>query len=430
MSILRITVTNDSPAGGTFLTPFWFGLHDDGFDLFEVGGVTSAGLEAIAEDGTFDAIVDDLLAGTPDGQGGVVTGAAGPIATDETTFLNVDVNDPTLTPLLSLAAMVLPSNDAFVGTDAAIAIFDEAGDFLGPQTIVFTGEDVLDAGTEVNTELDAAFINQMGPNTGIDEGSVIVDHPGFNGSDGNPVGGGDQIILGGTNAFGEFIDPVIADFTLPGAGIATVVVQEVELVEGDETDETFDVDELDGLLLVDGGDGDDSVDIDDDFSDLSVIRSADGFRFVEDDGDEIEVNDVESLSFDDASIVVSTDTDLSVLGLIYQVALDRDADVAGLSFWSGALAAGLDFGDVGEFFLDSIEFTDSDGDTDDSTDFLNEIYQKAFGRDGDEAGLAFWGGLLDDGAISQGDVVAAFAQSEEAETVFADDIANGFLIFS
>ncbi|MEM1343199.1 MAG: spondin domain-containing protein, partial [Pseudomonadota bacterium] len=116
MTTLRITVTNDSPTGGTFLTPFWFGLHDGGFDLFDVGGTTAPGLEAIAEDGTFSAIVDDLLGANPEGQGGVITGAAGPIATAETTFANIDVTDPTLTPLLSLAAMVLPSNDAFVGT--------------------------------------------------------------------------------------------------------------------------------------------------------------------------------------------------------------------------------------------------------------------------------------------------------------------------
>ena len=103
--------------------------------------------------------------------------------------------------------------------------------FLGAQTLTFGGDSVLDAGTEVNTEMDAAFINQTGPNTGETEGGVVSAHPGFNGSIGNP--GGDQIILGGTNAFGDLIDPDAADFTAPGAMVATVHVNTVARQAGD-----------------------------------------------------------------------------------------------------------------------------------------------------------------------------------------------------
>ncbi|MEL7171401.1 MAG: spondin domain-containing protein, partial [Pseudomonadota bacterium] len=241
MTEIRITVENLSPEGGTFLTPFWFGLHDEGFDLFEVGGEASEGLERIAEDGTFMAIAEELIAADPEGQGGIVTGAAGPIATAETTSVNVDVVDGSATQYISLAAMLLPSNDAFVGTEEEIALFDDEGNFLGTQTVTFLGSDVLDAGTEVNTEMDAAFINQAMDDAGIEEGGVIAAHPGFNGSAGLPEPEFDEIILGGTNAFGEFIDPTVADFTLPGAGVAEITIQEVIVPEGGEEDDSLEV---------------------------------------------------------------------------------------------------------------------------------------------------------------------------------------------
>ncbi|MEO1293136.1 MAG: spondin domain-containing protein [Pseudomonadota bacterium] len=227
MTELRVSVSNTSPTGGTFLTPFYFGFHDGAFDLFEAGEAASAGLEQLAEDGVVDGLAAERLAVSPESQGLVVTGDGGPIASRELTSAIIDVDGDTNTSV-SYAAMILPSNDAFVGNDEATILFDENGNFLGPVVSEVSGANVYDAGTEVNTELDAAFLNQMGPNTGVDENGVIELHPGFNGSLGNPVGEGDQNILGGTNAFGVFIDPVLADFTQPGAEIVTLHINEVE----------------------------------------------------------------------------------------------------------------------------------------------------------------------------------------------------------
>ncbi len=220
MDDLRLTVKNVSPTGGLALTPFWFGLHDGSFNLFEVGGKSSAGLEAIAEDGNLAPIASELTAADSDAIGGAIIGTRGPIGAGETTSQIVTGVNGATHGSLSFAAMLLPSNDAFIGTENSLQLFDSSGTFLGERTINFSGLDVYDAGTEVNTERDAAFINQTAPNTGITENGVIMHHPGFNGSLGNPVGEGDQIILGGTNAFGELINPVAADFTQPGSQVA------------------------------------------------------------------------------------------------------------------------------------------------------------------------------------------------------------------
>lgn len=228
MTQIRISVRNTSEIGGTFLTPTYFGFHDGSFDLFEAGEAASAGLEMLAEDGGAGGLAAERLAADADSQGVVVFGAAGPIATQEFTTTTLDV-DGVSNGYVSLAAMILPSNDAFIGTDDAVRLFDEDGEFLGAQTLYFSGEDVYDAGTEVNTELDAAFINQTAPNTGIDENGVVRLHDGFNGSEGAGEGEGDQIILGGTNAAGAEIDAIAADFTRDGAEIATIHINTVNV---------------------------------------------------------------------------------------------------------------------------------------------------------------------------------------------------------
>ena len=229
MTKLRISVKNTSAEGGTALTPFFAGFHDNSFDLYDLGAASSPGLEALAEDGNNDPIAAELVAADADAQAVNVAGARGPIVAGETTSAIVDV-DGRSNGYLSLASMVLPSNDAFVGTAEAVQLFDAHGRFLGAQTVSFSGDSVRDAGTEVNTERDAAFINQTAPDTGITENGVVTVHPGFNGSLGNP--GGEQIILGGTNAFGEVVDPVAGDFTQPGAQIADIHINTVVEREG------------------------------------------------------------------------------------------------------------------------------------------------------------------------------------------------------
>ena len=221
MTKLRVTVENLSEEGGTFGTPFWVAAHNGGFDTYNRGEAASEGLERLAEDGATSFLSDEFNA-TEAGVDGVVvgrdTGAPGPIDPQETatTILDVDrLNDR----FFSYASMVIPSNDAFIanGNPTAIQLFDTDGNFLNTQDIIVTGNQVLDAGTEVNTELDAAFINQTAPDTGIDENGVVTLHPGFIGSQGNP--NGTPIILGGTTAAGTTVTTEAGDFTLPDTNL-------------------------------------------------------------------------------------------------------------------------------------------------------------------------------------------------------------------
>ncbi len=227
-----VTVENLAPAGGVYFTPLWVGFHNGGFDLFDRAGLASEAVERLAEDGDASAAqaafaeataqtgVDGLVT-APDGFAGAPIFEPGESSKAEFTVTAADHR------YLSYAAMIIPSNDAFIGNHNpwAIELFDAAGYFKGKQVVTILGSMVWDAGTELNTEMDAAFINQTAPNTGEPTVSPILPHPGFLGSYGNP--GSHPLILGGTTAAGTVVDAAGGDFTLPYAVVARITVEPV-----------------------------------------------------------------------------------------------------------------------------------------------------------------------------------------------------------
>lgn len=246
-----VSATNELAPGGTFLTPLWFGFHDGAdFDLFNTGEAASAGLERLAEDGNVEGIAAEFNAQVgPNGSDATILGANGFIAPGETASQVLDIPEPAGQAFFTWASMVIPSNDAFLAVpDDALAdpLFDEDGNFLG-LTIERRGEDVLDAGTEVNNELDAAFLNQAAPDTGTDENGVIGSHPGFNGSAGNPGGTPVNVLdPNGAQTPGGVLDPAEADFTADDDLLLTITVERLASFGVSDT--------------LDGGAGEDTLD--------------------------------------------------------------------------------------------------------------------------------------------------------------------------
>ncbi|MEX0317297.1 MAG: spondin domain-containing protein [Ruegeria sp.] len=279
---ITVTVTNTLGEGGTFLTPVWFGFHDgENFDLWTDGEAASGGLERIAEDGSVEGIAAEFNQEVGDGGvdatiiGGI--GAPGPIDPGESASFTLNVNaDQVGRGYFTWATMVIPSNDAFLASPddpLTDALFDEDGNFAGPLVIERFGSDVLDAGTEVNTEEDAAFINQTARDQGIAENGVVRSHEGFNGSEGNPDGTPVNI-LGGTTAAGTIVDPIEGDFTRNDGGEQLLRIV-VDVAEGGD-DELFGGA---GEDIIDGGRGDDVIDGGADDDNLTGGAGRDTFQF-------------------------------------------------------------------------------------------------------------------------------------------------------
>lgn len=227
---VRVTITNLAPAGGTYLTPVWVAFHNGNFDTYNRGEAVSPAFERLAEDGdtgplsmAFSGVVgpaagmgQDATLLEPDGFPGM------PIFDPGNSSTKVfDVN-PTSESYFSFASMVIPSNDAFIGNDnpQAYNVFDEDGN-VRSFDIYVNGDQVLDAGSEQNTEVDAAFLNQAAGDAGVVENGVVMRHSGFNGSVANPDGTPVNI-LGGSNGAGVMFDAVAADFSREGSKIARI----------------------------------------------------------------------------------------------------------------------------------------------------------------------------------------------------------------
>ena len=209
---LRVTVDNLGPENGAFTTPVWFGVHDGGFDLFDEGAAASQPLERIAEDGTIEPL-NNAFTGTA--QGTVFGPNVPPIGPGETGTSTFSLDpQPSESLYFSYAAMILPSNDAFIANDDPFQfqLFDNAGNFTGADFVV-PGARVWDAGTEVNDELaeTTAFFNQEVPDTGTPENGTVQLHPGF-----DPNG---RIL-----SSDQFAN---ADFTAPDYNVARIRVEQV-----------------------------------------------------------------------------------------------------------------------------------------------------------------------------------------------------------
>ncbi len=136
---LRVEITNLTHA--IYFTPLLVAAHDHKTDLYELGSEASYHLQAMAEGGDLSGLIEDLEAG-----GGVYVAnpASGLLAPGQSTNARLDLRGYT-TSRLSIVAMLLPTNDGFVGLDG-LRIPRE----IGAHTYYLYG---YDAGTEANDEI-------------------------------------------------------------------------------------------------------------------------------------------------------------------------------------------------------------------------------------------------------------------------------------
>jgi hypothetical protein len=223
--VAEVTVENLAPANGTLLAPIWFGFHDGGFSVYELDKPANPALERLAEDGNAGFLTNAFSASNAGLVQGVLFGTANILnltAPGARTSMRVLLDGAQPRNLyFSYAAMVVPSNDAFIanGDPRAHKVFDDNGAFVGADLVVM-GSDVLDAGTEVNDEdpFHAAgtgpFIPGVGPmfifGAGLVENGVVQKHTGY--KPGGPVRS--------NPAFAS------ADFTVPGYRVARITVEE------------------------------------------------------------------------------------------------------------------------------------------------------------------------------------------------------------
>ncbi|MBM7068163.1 spondin domain-containing protein [Actibacterium sp. 188UL27-1] len=210
---VQITITNNQTEQGLYLTPLFTTLHDGSFDTFNPDDTASQALEDLAEEGSVGGLVAQAEAGgfrtgilaNANGFGGAPVLDPGETATF--TFDNVNTGTERF---LSFAAMVIPSNDAFIGNPEGIEIFDANGNFTGLGPIELSFANVWDGGTEENDGQGAAFNPTGGTSTDTSEGVALLDSLAF--LDGQPTADGTTV-----------------DFSQTGTSLATIEIAVVPL---------------------------------------------------------------------------------------------------------------------------------------------------------------------------------------------------------
>lgn len=112
----------------------------------------------------------------------------------------------------------------------------------------------------------------------------------------------------------------------------------------------------------------------------------------------------------------------------YQAAFDRMPDNAGLGFWIDQVDRGMSFVEMCSYFLQSDEFKKLYGADPNNHDYVAALYGNVLQREPDEAGIAFWQGVLDRGDLDRAEMLLQFADSNENVALVAPAIDDGILI--
>lgn len=137
----EVTVTNLTHQQQ--ITPLLLATHRPDLALFRLGKAASGELRALAEDGNVAP-----LRGVLDGSPSVTATEAGNALLDPGKSVTFQIRGDALRDRLSVAAMLIPTNDAFVALDAVELPGPGQGDVVHRQFAR-----AYDAGTEVNDEL-------------------------------------------------------------------------------------------------------------------------------------------------------------------------------------------------------------------------------------------------------------------------------------
>lgn len=154
-----------------------------------------------------------------------------------------------------------------------------------------------------------------------------------------------------------------------------------------------------------------------------TISAVDGGWMVVGEGRDL-LTGIERLSFADSDVAL----DLNGVGgqtyRLYQAALGRAPDLAGLGYWIDAGDHGASLASVARQFIGSAEFARTYGVLDNAA-FVTQLYQNVLHRKPDQGGLAFHLDLLERGGPRE-DTLISFSESPEYQAAQIAVIGNGF----
>lgn len=137
------------------------------------------------------------------------------------------------------------------------------------------------------------------------------------------------------------------------------------------------------------------------------------------------LTNVERVKFSDTAMAFDVDGDGGAAYRIYQAAFDRKPDLAGLGYWIDKLDKGATLIDVAGGFFNSAEFKSLYGATPTNSELVTRLYQNVLHRPPEQAGYDYWMNELNSGHRSQATALAQFSESPENQAQLIGTIQNG-----
>jgi hypothetical protein len=159
----------------------------------------------------------------------------------------------------------------------------------------------------------------------------------------------------------------------------------------------------------------------------TVAATASGYTITDFTGKDatLNVSSTARLRFADTSLGFDLDGVAGKCYRIYQAAFARTPDAAGLGYWIGEMDRGKTLAAVAAEFITSDEFRLRYGSSLSNLDLVKKLYLNVLGREGEPAGVSYWVGLLDNKLQTPSQVLEQFGESPENKAAILQVISNG-----
>jgi hypothetical protein len=186
-----------------------------------------------------------------------------------------------------------------------------------------------------------------------------------------------------------------------------------------------------GSDVIDGGAGFDTVIYKGAHANYRIERTGDGWTIADQKGTggSDTLTNVERVYFTDKDVaLISADDTGGQVFRMYQAALDRKPDEAGLDYWTQQIdGKGTKLAAIADGFIKSAEYQQLYGTGLSNRDLVGKYYEHILHRTAEQAGLDFWTGVLDRKAATNAEVLAAISESPENVKLSVQLIGNGLV---
>lgn len=181
-------------------------------------------------------------------------------------------------------------------------------------------------------------------------------------------------------------------------------------------------------IAIDGGAGTDTVVINGARANFTLAKEVWGYGITDNvaSGGHDALLNVERVHFTDGWVALDVSGNAGEAFRLYQAAFGRPAEAAGLGYWIWRMDSGSSLTQVAhEFMTGQPEFDALYGSNPTDSDFINHLYENVLHREADAAGYAYWLNALHTSPNARADVLVDFSESPENQALVIGTIQNG-----